>query len=144
MGIKRGEAKEIIDNYFMQYPKVKDYMNLCVENARKKGFVETIMGRKRMLKDINSRNAVIRGYAERNAINAPIQGSAADQTKKAMVDLWKIVGVVPMIQIHDELNISVANETQVKEIKQIMESAVELHVPVKCEAKIGTNWGEIK
>ena len=78
------------------------------------------------------------------ALNRLIQGSAADQTKKAMVDLWNNHGIVPMIQIHDELNISVADETQVKEIKDTMESAVELHVPVKCEAKIGINWGEIK
>ena len=85
LGIKRAEAKEIIDNYFMQYPKVKDYMDLSIEQAREKGFVETIMGRKRMLNDINSRNAVVRGYAERNAINAPIQGSAADIIKMAMI-----------------------------------------------------------
>jgi len=78
------------------------------------------------------------------ALNRLIQGSAADQTKKAMVDLWKQVGVVPLIQIHDELNISVASETQAKDIKEIMESAVELHVPVKCDVEIGDNWGDIK
>jgi DNA polymerase I-like protein with 3'-5' exonuclease and polymerase domains len=78
------------------------------------------------------------------ALNRLIQGSAADQTKQAMVDLWKNVRVIPMIQIHDELNISIANETQVKEIKEMMESAVELHVPVKCDVEIGDNWGEIK
>lgn len=78
------------------------------------------------------------------ALNRLIQGSAADQTKKAMVDLWKQVGVIPLIQIHDELNISVASETQAKDIKEIMESAVELHVPVKCDVEIGDNWGEIK
>ena len=74
-------------------------------------------------------------------MNRLIQGSAADQTKKAMVNLWKDVGVIPMIQIHDELNVSVASETQVKEIKEIMESAVELHVPVKCDAEIGKKLG---
>ena len=76
LGIKRSEAKEIIENYFAQYPKVKTYMDLSIERAREKGYVESLMGRKRLLKDINSRNAVVRGYAERNAINAPIQGSA--------------------------------------------------------------------
>ena len=89
LGIKRSEAKEIIENYFAQYPKVKAYMDLSIERAREKGYVETLMGRKRLLKDINSRNAVVRGYAERNAINAPIQGSAADIIKVAMIDVHK-------------------------------------------------------
>ena len=126
------------------------------------GYITTLLGRrcrfelyenkdfndKRMMSYENAKktwgwNEIKRAGTYR-ALNRLIQGSAADQTKKAMVNLWKDVGVIPMIQIHDELNVSVANETQVKEIKEIMESAVELHVPVKCDAEIGDNWGEIK
>ena len=126
------------------------------------GYINTLLGRrcrfdlweskdfhdKRMMSHENAKktwqwNEMKRAGTYR-ALNRLIQGSAADQTKKAMVDLWKNVGVVPMIQIHDELNVSITNETQVKEIKEIMESAVELHVPVKCDAEIGNNWGEIK
>ena len=108
LGIKRTEAKEIIDNYFTQYPKVKVYMDLSIEQAREKGYVETLMGRKRFLKDINSRNAVVRGYAERNAINAPIQGSAADIIKLAMINVQTTLlkegfQSKMLLQVHDEL-----------------------------------------
>ena len=150
LGIKRGEAKEIIDNYFLQYPKVKDYMDLSIENAREKGFVETIMGRKRMLNDINSRNAVVRGYAERNAINAPIQGSAADIIKMAMINVDETIKEQGfksklLLQVHDELVFDV-HKSEVKILKNIikdnMENALLLSVPLKVEVGQGPNWLE--
>ena len=150
LGIKRGEAKEIIDNYFMQYPKVKDYMDLSIEHAREKGFVETIMGRKRMLNDINSRNAVVRGYAERNAINAPIQGSAADIIKLAMIHVYKAFKEKDfkskmLLQVHDELVFDV-HKKEVDIIKSLikdkMEKAVSLSVPLDVEVGQGLNWLE--
>ena len=139
--------------------------NIIVRATRyteQNGFINTLLGRrcrfelwenkdfydKRMMSYENAKKTWAWNDMKRagtyRALNRLIQGSAADQTKKAMVDLWKNLGVIPMIQIHDELNVSIANETQVKEIKEIMESAVELHVPVKCDAEIGDNWGEIK
>jgi DNA polymerase I-like protein with 3'-5' exonuclease and polymerase domains len=139
--------------------------NIIVRATRyteQNGFINTLLGRrcrfelwenkdfydKRMMSYENAKKTWAWNEMKRagtyRALNRLIQGSAADQTKKAMVDLWKNLGVIPMIQIHDELNVSIANETQVKEIKEIMESAVELHVPVKCDAEIGDNWGEIK
>ena len=148
LGIKRGEAKEIIDNYFMQYPKVKDYMDLSIEQAREKGFVETIMGRKRMLNDINSRNAVVRGYAERNAINAPIQGSAADIIKLAMIHVDEAFKGQDfkskmLLQVHDELVFEVAEsqlETVKAEICAIMQNVAQLKVPLIVDAGHGVNW----
>ena len=150
LGIKRAEAKEIIDNYFMQYPKVKDYMDLSIEHAREKGFVETIMGRKRMLNDINSRNAVVRGYAERNAINAPIQGSAADIIKMAMIHVEEALKEQDfkskmLLQVHDELVFDVhKKEIDIfkRLIKDKMENALLLRVPLKVEVGLGPNWLE--
>ena len=150
LGIKRGEAKEIIDNYFMQYPKVKEYMDLSIENAREKGFVETIMGRKRKLNDINSRNAVVRGYAERNAINAPIQGSAADIIKMAMIHVHEAFKgqnykSKMLLQVHDELVFDVhKSEIDIfkRLIKEKMENALLLSVPLKVEVGLGPNWLE--
>jgi len=148
--IKRGDAKEIIDNYFMQYPKVKNYMDLSIEQAREKGYVETIMGRKRMLNDINSRNAVVRGYAERNAINAPIQGSAADIIKLAMIhvsDALKGQNFQSrmLLQVHDELVFDV-HKSEVDRfiglVKEKMEKAISLSVPLDVELGLGTNWLE--
>ena len=150
LGIKRGEAKEIIDNYFIQYPKVKDYMDLSIEQAREKGFVETIMGRKRMMNDINSRNAVVRGYAERNAINAPIQGSAADIIKMAMIHVHEAFKgqnykSKMLLQVHDELVFDVhKSEIDILKslIKNKMEQAVSLSVPLDVEVGQGLNWLE--
>ncbi|MEC8273869.1 MAG: DNA polymerase I, partial [Bacteroidota bacterium] len=150
LSIKRGEAKEIIDNYFLQYPKVKDYMDLSIEQAREKGFVETIMGRKRMLNDINSRNAVVRGYAERNAINAPIQGSAADIIKTAMIHVHEAFKRQDfkskmLLQVHDELVFDV-HKSEVDIIKSLikskMEQAASLCVPLDVEIGQGRNWLE--
>lgn len=148
LAIKRTEAKEIIENYFEQYPKVKEFMDKSIHDARDKGFVETIMGRKRHLKDINSRNAVVRGYAERNAINAPIQGAAADVIKIAMIEVQKAINQANykskmLLQVHDELVFDVylpeLEEIQ-KLIKDKMEQAVSLSVPLEVDLGTGKNW----
>jgi DNA polymerase-1 len=148
LAIPRGEAKEIIDNYFMKYPKVRDYMDNCVVEAKKRGYVETIMGRRRYLKDINSANAIVRGYAERNAINAPIQGSAADIIKKAMIDIWKEINEQKLqskmiLQVHDELIFDVLpheKDALAHIVKNGMQNAVKLNVPLDVEMNFGQNW----
>ena len=140
----------MIDGYFDLYPGVKKYMEESVEKARKKEFVETIMGRRRYLRDINSRNAVVRGMAERNAINAPIQGSAADIIKVAMARIYerfKAEGLKAkmILQVHDELNFSVpAKEKEIVEqvVIEEMEKAYRMHVPLKADCGWGTNWLE--
>lgn len=150
MGVERKEAKELIDGYFETYPKVKDYMDKSIEVAQSNGFVETMFHRKRFLQDINSRNAVVRGYAERNAINAPIQGSAADIIKVAMVNIFNRfekegVQAKMILQVHDELNFSVPfNEKELIEkiVIEEMESAYKMHVPLKADCGWGKNWLE--
>ena len=109
MEVSRTEAKELIDNYFATYPKVRDYMRESVEQARRRGYIETLFHRRRYLPDINSANAVVRGYAERNAVNAPIQGTAADIIKRAMVGIDRRLAEEKLrskmiLQVHDELN----------------------------------------
>ena len=150
LNISRTEAKSIIDNYFQQYPFIKDYMDQSIENARSKGFVETIMGRRRYLRDINSANATVRGFAERNAINAPIQGSAADMIKVAMINIHNDISKSSLrsrmlLQVHDELVFDVhKNEIDVlKEIvSQRMKTAMSLKVPVEIGIGVGKNWLE--
>ncbi|NDW17655.1 DNA polymerase I [Dysgonomonas sp. 216] len=148
--IPRGEAKELIDGYFESYPDVKKYMDNSIEIARKQGYVETIFGRKRFLPDINSRNATVRGYAERNAINAPIQGSAADIIKVAMVRIFERFRLADLkskmiLQVHDELNFNV-EKNELEQVKQIvieeMETAYSLIVPLKVDCGVGDNWLE--
>ena len=124
LNVERKEAKELIDGYFENYPKVKAYMDKSIRSARDKGYIETIFKRKRYLPDINSRNAVVRGYAERNAINAPIQGSAADIIKVAMIRIYKRfmdegIKSKMILQVHDELNFSVLREEKEK-VQQIV------------------------
>ncbi|MEZ4938892.1 MAG: DNA polymerase I [Crocinitomicaceae bacterium] len=148
LGIKRGEAKEIIDSYYAQYPKIKEFMHQYVELAKEQGYVETIMKRRRYLKDINSANAVVRGFAERNAINAPIQGSAADIIKIAMIKVQDAMEKANLkskmlLQVHDELVFDVHKEEidQMKKlVKENMENAVELVVPMETEMEVGANW----
>jgi DNA polymerase-1 len=150
LNIPRGEAKEIIDGYFESFPGVKAYMDKVIAKAREQGYVETMFGRRRYLPDINSRNSVVRGVAERNAINAPIQGAAADIIKKAMVAVDHAFRINKLqskmvLQVHDELNFEVfQNELeQVKEIvKKEMESAISLKVPLEVELGVGQNWLE--
>ncbi|MDA3879081.1 MAG: DNA polymerase I [Prolixibacteraceae bacterium] len=150
LNISRSEAKEIIDGYFEAFPKVKEYMEKCIEDARNVGFVKTLFDRKRYLGDINSANSVVRGVAERNAINAPIQGSAADIIKIAMINTYRKMKEQSLkskmiLQVHDELNFEVyRNEIEpVKKIvKQEMEHAINLDVPLTVEMDTGNNWLE--
>lgn len=148
--IPRGEAKELIDGYFETYPKVKEYMDKSIAVAREKNYVETVFGRKRFLPDINSRNATVRGYAERNAINAPIQGSAADIIKVAMNSIFdrferENIKSKMILQVHDELNFNVF-EKELPQVQKIvieeMENAYKLIVPLKADCGKGKNWLE--
>lgn len=150
MNVDRREAKQLIDNYFATYNGVSEYIERCKEEARRNGYVETIFNRKRFLPDINSHNAVVRGYAERNAVNAPIQGSAADIIKVAMVNIYrrmKAEGLrsTMILQVHDELNFSVVPEE--KDIMQNlvvdeMQHAFEMSVPLIADFGWGSNWLE--
>lgn len=150
LGISRTEAKQIIDSYFAQFPTIKTFMDESVKNARELGYVETIMKRRRYLPDINSANAVVRGYAERNAINAPIQGSAADVIKLAMIAVQREmkkqeVKSKLLLQVHDELVFDVHEselELMPKLVKTAMEQAVDFVVPMIVEANTGENWLE--
>ena len=150
LGISRTEAKQIIDSYFEQYATIKSYMDSAIAQAREQGYVETIFKRRRYLPDINSANAVVRGFAERNAINAPIQGSAADVIKLAMIAVYhemKKAGVKSrlILQVHDELVFDIHRdevEQMKKLIKKAMEGAVDLIVPMKAEMETGNNWLE--
>ena len=148
MGVSRQEAKELIDGYFETYPQVKEYMDKSIQVARENGYVETIFHRKRFLPDINSRNGVVRGYAERNAINAPIQGSAADIIKVAMAHIYQRFQAYNLkakmiLQVHDELNFSVP-EAEKEIIQKIvieeMEQAYRMYVPLKADCGWGNNW----
>jgi DNA polymerase-1 len=150
MGVSRTEAKELIEGYFQTYPKVKEYMNRSIEMAREKGYTETVYHRKCHLRDINSHNAVVRGYAERNAINSPIQGSAADIIKIAMIRIYRRFREEQLrskmiLQVHDELNFSVYPEEKEK-IQQIvieeMENAYSMLVPLEADYGWGKNWLE--
>ncbi len=148
MEVSRSEAKQLIDDYFSTYPMVKEYMDKSIETAREKGYTETLFGRRCQLPDINSRNAVVRGYAERNAINAPIQGTAADIIKIAMINIDKRMRAEGMkskmiLQVHDELNFSVAQEEREQLqalVTQEMEAAAKLSVPLIAECGWGDNW----
>lgn len=150
MGVSRTEAKELIEGYFQTYPKVKEYMNRSIEMAREKGYTETVYHRKCHLRDINSHNAVVRGYAERNAINSPIQGSAADIIKIAMIRIYhrfreEQLRSKMILQVHDELNFSVYPEEKEK-VQQIvieeMEHAYSMQVPLEADYGWGKNWLE--
>ncbi len=150
LGIPRKEAAELIDNYFIQYPKLKDYMNSTLEFARQNGYVKTMMDRRRYLKDINSRNYTVRGFAEREAINSPLQGSAADLIKMAMVDIhrqFKTQNIKSKmtLQVHDELVFD-ALVSEVDVIKPIIHScmvnAFKTSVPLEVEIGVGKNWLE--
>lgn len=150
LGISRSESKELIDGYFKTYPRIREYMDESIEVARKQGYVETIFKRKRFLPDIHSHNAVVRGYAERNAINAPIQGSAADVIKLAMVRIFQRfedegLRSKMILQVHDELNFNVYRN-EAERVKQIvleeMERVMPLRVPLIADCGEGKNWLE--
>lgn len=150
MDVSRTEAKELIDSYFEMYPKIKDYISKAVDTAREKGYIETEFGRRRYLPDINSRNAVVRGYAERNAVNAPIQGTAADIIKIAMIRVQQRLDAEGckarmMLQVHDELNFSVPVD-EFDKVKRIvieeMQGAYKMSVPLEADCGEGKNWLE--
>jgi DNA polymerase I len=150
LSIPRGEAKELIDGYFATYPSVKKYMDASIQRAKEMGYVETLLGRKRFLPDINSQNSIVRGFAERNAINAPIQGTAADIIKIAMVRIQKRLEQENLqakmtMQVHDELNFTVPN-SEIDVVKKVvvdeMENAIKLQVPLIADCGVGTNWLE--
>lgn len=150
MNVDRREAKELIDNYFETYRGVSRYIEQCKEEAKRNGYVETIFKRKRYLPDINSHNAVVRGYAERNAVNAPIQGSAADIIKVAMVNIYKQIKAhglrsTMILQVHDELNFNVVPEEKdimQKLVIKEMENAFKMSVPLTADYGWGSNWLE--
>ena len=148
LNIPRAEAKELIDNYFETFPTIRHYMQESIERAQHQGYVTTIRGRRRMLPDINSRNPVVRGYAKRNAINAPIQGSAADIIKVAMVSIAREMASKGLksrmiMQVHDELNFDVVPEElpQMQElVERLMREAYDGRVPLTAEAGAGPDW----
>ncbi|MGY0408441.1 MAG: DNA polymerase, partial [Polaribacter sp.] len=148
--LSRSDAKELIDTYYETYPKLKTYMASLVHFARENGFVETVLKRRRYLKDINSRNAVVRGAAERNAVNAPIQGSAADIIKLAMITIYnrfqkENFKSKMLLQVHDELVFDIHKdelETTQRIIKHEMETAFKMKVPLDVEIGLGDNWLE--
>lgn len=150
MNVSRGEAKELIENYFKTYPGIQTYIERSIAEARVKGYVETVFQRKRYLPDINSHNSVVRGYAERNAVNAPIQGSAADIIKVAMINIYRRfkeyhLHSTMILQVHDELNFNVFPDEQLiveQVVNEEMEQAFALSVPLKADSGWGKNWLE--
>jgi DNA polymerase-1 len=146
--LDRNEAKDLIDTYYATYPKLRAYMDDQVNFARENGYVETVLGRRRYLKDINSSNAVVRGAAERNAVNAPIQGSAADIIKIAMINIYKKFEALNckskmLLQVHDELVFDIHNDElddMKLLIKEEMQNAYKMSVPLDVEVGIGMNW----
>ena len=150
MNVDRREAKELIDNYFATYPDIYAYIERCKKEAQTNGYVKTLFQRKRFLPDINSKNAIVRGYAERNAVNAPIQGSAADIIKVAMINIYRRMKAENMrstmiLQVHDELNFSVVKEERDKMQQLVieeMQQACQLNVPLVADYGWGNNWLE--
>ena len=150
LGMTRTDSKNLIEEYFASYPKVKEYMNNMIATAKEKGYVETIYGRKRFLPDINSRNAVVRSFSERNAINAPLQGSAADIIKAAMINIYRRLAAEGLkskmvLQVHDELVFDTVpgEESQIAAIvTQEMENVIRLSIPLVAECGKGKNWLE--
>jgi DNA polymerase-1 len=146
--LSRAESKDLIDTYYKTYPKLRNYMSELVDFARENGYVQTVLGRRRYLKDINGSNAIVRGAAERNAVNAPIQGSAADIIKIAMINIHRKLKAgnyktKMLLQVHDELVFDVYKpelETMRTLIKSEMENAYSLSVPLDVEIGVGENW----
>ena len=150
LDVTRDEAKQLIDGFFETFPQVKDYMEKAKQEARQQGYVPTLFGRRPYLPDINSQNATVRGFAERNAINAPIQGTAADIIKVAMIHIFrrfKEEGIRSkmILQVHDELNFSVYPEEK-EQVEKIvleeMQNAFQMQVPLVADSGFGSNWLE--
>src|SRR5690606_5545555 len=148
--LSRGEAKDLIDTYYKTYPKLRNYISEQIQFARDNGYVQTVSGRRRYLKDINGSNQVVRGAAERNAVNAPIQGSAADIIKIAMINIYNKLETENyqskmLLQVHDELVFD-AYKPEVEKLQELvkfeMENAFKLDVPLVVDIGIGENWLE--
>jgi DNA polymerase-1 len=152
LGIPPQEAQAFIDAYFLRYPKVQDYIRSQIELCRKEGFVKTLLGRRRYLPEINNKNQAVRQFAERQAVNTPIQGSAADLIKLAMLELHRAIGQKGLkarmvLQVHDELVFEAPQEetAQLRQLaKEKMEGALKLSVPLKVDIKQGKNWLEME
>ena len=148
--LTRAQSKELIETYYTAYPELRSYISEQIDLARENGYVTTVLGRRRYLRDINSQNAVIRGAAERNAVNAPIQGSAADIIKLAMIAIQKRLSNEKwqskmLLQVHDELVFDVPNselDEIIKIVKSEMENAFTLNVPLVVDIGTGNNWLE--
>jgi DNA polymerase-1 len=148
--LNRTESKELIESYYRAYPELKNYISNQINFARENGYVETILGRKRYLKDINSRNPIVRGASERNAVNAPVQGSAADIIKLAMITIQNKIAERDfkskmLVQVHDELVFEIhKNELEKMKslIKNEMENVYQLGIPLKVDMDVGLNWFE--
>lgn len=143
LGISRGEASEIIKKYFMKFPGVKKYMSECIEIAKSKGYVETLFGRRRYAPELQSKNAMVRNFGERAVINAPMQGTAADIVKKAMIDIDRSLEIRMLLQVHDELIFEVPKkdvESSLPLIREKMENTVKLKVPLKVNISHGNSW----
>ncbi len=143
LNISRAESKEIIDNYFRKFKGVRTYMSETVENAKEKGYTETLFGRRRYLPELESKNGMIRKFGERAAINAPIQGTASDLMKIAMIQVYENIEWPILLQVHDELLIEVPTddvEDAMGEVKEIMENVAKFKVPLKASASAGPNW----
>ena len=152
LGINITSAKNFIDSYLNTYPKIKQYMNEVIEDAKQKGYVKTIMNRKRVIDELKNKNYMIRQQGERIALNTPVQGSSADILKKAMIEIYqefkeRKLKSKMLIQVHDELVLNVLNDEldTVKEIvKRIMETTYQLNVPLKVDIEMGSDWYEAK
>jgi DNA polymerase-1 len=145
LGIPRGEAKEIIERYFNRFKKVKAYMEDIVDLAKKQGYVETMFGRRRYIDELSARNKAVQKFGERAAINAPMQGSASDIVKKAMIDIYESVPTPMLLQVHDELLFECATdeaEELATEVRELMEDAVQMSVPLVVNTAYGNNWDE--
>jgi DNA polymerase-1 len=145
LGISRGEAQEIIKRYFEKFKKVKDYIEDTIKSAYEKGYVETLLGRRRYIHELKSKNNMVKKFGERAAINAPMQGTASDIVKKAMLELEQKIPLPMILQIHDEL-IFEGSESDLhqhsSQIIHIMEGVVKLSVPLKVNFSIGPNWDQ--
>lgn len=143
LGISRSEASDIITRYFARFPKVQDYMTETIELAKKQGYIETVSGRRRYLPELKSKNGNIRSFGERAAINAPMQGTASDIVKRAMIEMSEKCEAPMILQVHDELLFEVSKEKSLdyqKQIKDIMENVVKLSVPLKVNVNAGLTW----
>ena len=152
LGISQADAREFIDKYFSRYPKVKDFMDNAIRQCQEKGFVTTLLNRRRYIPEINSPNESMKQFAQRQAINTPVQGSAADLMKLAMIDIHREIkkrklSSQILITVHDELVPDVPNKEKdeiVELLRERMEHPLELSVPIKVSVKTGANWLETK